>query len=805
MTANRSNWQYLAQEATLILGLSYALWIGGTFSGLIFYRFRLVSLIGLAAVGAVWLLWRWRSGMAGREPLRFPLLALLLAYGLAAAASSDPRRSLIALWQIGLAIWVFWLVSDLLAAGWPTELWVKSLLATGAVVIAVGVLTIGRWYDRWLAIGGFTQPIPPVILRVWTLPGHPNFVAGTLNLLWPLALARLVGRRSRLMRVVLGAWVMGAWFTLFFTSSRGGWLGAVAALIALAVLWITDWGGLAWLRRLGGWLRSRSPFLALLALTVAVVMVGMGIAGWKQLSHPSHGPIMSSRQGYWPIAWQAFLRRPWLGIGPFTFAGEFNRAHSVPPTVIFTHAHSVLFNVLAEAGLIGLLALAGVLVAIIRELMRTWRSAGSGGRVELIGAIAALLSAAVHGLFDTVQMMPTLAMLLAMVAAIGMDGGRTTPGRGWVAPILWAALVAVGGWSLWGYAPAAEGVLAGNLGDWEAAVPLLETAVERDPSLAINQFHAGYARGVLAATDPTQLEPAIAHYRAGIAHDPSYAPHHANLAALLWAAGERDEAIAEMELAQQWAPSAALFPLNLGTYYEAAGDAKTAATAYTRALDLLGGKPAYFWRSTPLRTAVLDDRRAARPPGTDNGWHAFERGDLARARQLFQADLIEFPNSARAYRGLAAVALAEGDQATAKHNLQVALFIGPTYDPREYARAQMDWARLAAAGGDYDQAIKLAAPALDVFRHQSFWGPSRSVGTADYGWYVFYRESFWEEMLPQLVYIKLPDEVGNWMLEVAHWHQRGGEVEAARGLCREILDAIPDNVEAQECLNALDE
>lgn len=86
MASNRLNWQYLTQEATLILGLSYALWVGGTFSGLIFYRFRLVSLIGLAAVGTAWLLWRWRSGAVGQEPLRLPLLALLLAYGLAMAA-----------------------------------------------------------------------------------------------------------------------------------------------------------------------------------------------------------------------------------------------------------------------------------------------------------------------------------------------------------------------------------------------------------------------------------------------------------------------------------------------------------------------------------------------------------------------------------------------------------------------------------------------------------------------------------------------------------------------------------------------
>jgi hypothetical protein len=279
MAADRPNWKYLAQEAALILGLSYALWLGGTFNGLIFFTFRRVSVIALVVMGVIWLFWRWRSRAAGRERLRFALLALLLAYGLATAGSSDPRRSMMVLWQIGLAVWLFWLVCDLLAAGWPAELWAKALLVSGAAVILPAVMTIGRWYGDWLAIGGLAEPIPPVIMRIWTLPGHPNYVAGALNLLWPLALARLVGRRGWLMRLVLGLWVAGAWLVLFFTSSRGGWLGAVAALVVLALLWIADRGGLDWLRAGWRWLRRRR------------LMLGLGVSLWWWLLRPGWRPL----------------------------------------------------------------------------------------------------------------------------------------------------------------------------------------------------------------------------------------------------------------------------------------------------------------------------------------------------------------------------------------------------------------------------------------------------------------------------------------------------------------------------------
>ena len=159
----RPNWKYLVKESALILGLSYALWLGGTYNGLVFRSFRSVSLVGLVVVGALWLIPGRRSGHPAAASLRLPLLALLLAFGLAAALSSDPRRSLISLWMVGLAVWVFWLVSDLLAAGWPAELWVKSLLVAGSVVVVMGVVVIGRWYLSWVAIGGWSEPIPPVI------------------------------------------------------------------------------------------------------------------------------------------------------------------------------------------------------------------------------------------------------------------------------------------------------------------------------------------------------------------------------------------------------------------------------------------------------------------------------------------------------------------------------------------------------------------------------------------------------------------------------------------------------------------
>ncbi len=186
--------------------------------------------------------------------------------------------------------------------------------------------------------------------QVWRTSSHPsrcacgasqaihNFVAAMLNLLWPLALARLLGRRGRLMRVVLALWVVGAWVVLLFTSSRAGWLGAIAAMVTLVWLWVAERGGSTWIG--GFWRAIRSRPIATLTLTLFVSLVlaaAMGVA-WRQLDHYTHLPILESRQRWWVPAWDAFLQRPWLGTGPYTYAASFWSHESVPPAGIFVHA-----------------------------------------------------------------------------------------------------------------------------------------------------------------------------------------------------------------------------------------------------------------------------------------------------------------------------------------------------------------------------------------------------------------------------------------------------------------------------------
>ena len=109
---------------------------------------------------------------------------------------------------------------------------------------------------------------------------------------------------------------------------------------------------------------------------------------------------------------------------------------------------------------------------------------------------------------------------------------------------------------------------------------------------------------------------------------------------------------------------------------------------------------------------------------------------------------------------------------------------------------------LAINGAQLRKAIDLATSVLDTFRHQTFWGFDR-YGTADYGWYIYYRESFLEDVLPQIKTAGVPDEVGAWMVEVAGWAKQEEDLDLAEALCREALEAVPDSLGARECLDGL--
>jgi hypothetical protein len=65
------------------------------------------------------------------------------------------------------------------------------------------------------------------------------------------------------------------------------------------------------------------------------------------------------------------------------------------------------------------------------------------------------------------------------------------------------------------------------------------------------------------------------------------------------------------------------------------------------------------------------------------------------------------------------------------------------------------------------------------------------LGTSEYGWYIFYRESIRPDLLPQLVRIHVTDDLAQKYFELGQWYEEKGDTEKALDTYCELLAAVP--------------
>jgi putative inorganic carbon (HCO3(-)) transporter len=826
---------YLLQETILIIFLGYFLLIGGTLNGLVQFQLNVISTVLVAIIVAVWLGCRlYRRERLPGTGLGLPIIAFLGAQLIATALSSDPRRSLGNTWLIAFYALAFYLLVDLLRHGWPAELLVKSLLVVSGIVIALGLIEIGQWYADWFAVGGWAHPLPPVTLRVRAFLGHGNFAAGFLNLLIPLALTRFIWTRDRIPRLLLVLWLVAALVIVFFSSSRGGWLGTATALAITFSLLALISSPKSSLNSLGRWISSRWWLVIPLGCGLALMVAGMIWLGFRQLQHPSHGSILTARRDFWLTAWRAFQSSPLWGTGPFTYGTQYMKYNSVPPGWPFAHAHNYLFNLAAETGLIGLASAGWLIVAILRALGQSWQRASREHRLLMVGCAGSLAGCAAHNLADTILTMPTIVLTIVAVLAVALvDQSSPSSGKPHlrlsIAWLLLPSLLLIGAAfrANLAYKPFHQGVWAANTEDWASAAPLLDQAAQSDPHLAFYHLQSGYAHGMLAAA-PTErgdlgsvpmfpsgenrlhLEQAIAQYEIGIALEPSYSLNHANLASLYWQAERQTEAIQQMETAIGLAPKASLYHLNLGFYYEELGQGKKATAEYHRALTLQSRlAQASWWQQSLIREQALMEWQEENPPPplptspqayndyVRLGWHQLEQGHFEAAIRAFDQAQSQDPNRVEAYCGLGNVYLEEGDFEAAEYYLRAGLFFAQGGNVWTKLRTWFDWGELAHRQGQLDEAIARYEQALDMIRGTTAYGPG-TLGISEYGWYIFYRESIMPDLLPQLVRIHVTNDLAQKYLELGQWYEEKGDTEKALDTYCELLAAVPDFAPAIE-------
>ncbi len=834
----------LAREAAITIVFAYVLLAGGTLNGLALYQAVNLSLGLLALVGAAWLGWAWwRKRPIAFSPVTVVYGAYLVAYGVAAALSLDPRRSLNALWLTTLYALVWVLVSDLIRKGWSAKSFTRVMAVVATGVIGLALWQTVRYELDWLAISGGEPLLPPVILRPNPLLTHANMVAAFLNLISPVILVGLLTSRSWPRRIVAGLWLLLAWAVILLTSSRGAWLGTAGALPVTVVLWwlSSRREGESPLRKLraalatgrcsvdgdGSGLRSaQGPSQGFSRPRFSVGWLAMGVGGLllvtvvgvvaaRLLQSPTHGSGFGSRQYFWEAAWKVFVAAPVTGLGPDTYATAYMRHISIPPHALYVRAHSQIMHLLAENGLLGVLSGGALLIAMAWTGWRHWLAATVPDRRLLAGVVGALAATAIHSLFDTPPAVPVNALVIAMLTAILTTQPRPVERQRHAAwwrlalTLTLLILLVVGAWSQHAYHPYLNGTALANAGDWEAAAPELETAVARDPGHALYNLASGHAHGVLAARGDTDALPvAVARYRIAIGREPGYGLNHANLATLYWQQGDTAAALAAMERATQAAPGEATFWLNLGLYHEETGDLAGARDAYEQVLTL---RPwwveTYYWRANDFRRSVLETWRAAHPPRQPQDVVGKAQAALASAHydealRLYDQALIANPQWASGYAGRAEVLVELGRYQEATRDARIAAFISGL-EPAAAVHANWVQAQVAYRRGDLDTALILGEQALDAFRQQSIFGPG-TYGTSIYGWAIFYRLGLSDDVLPQLETIRYTDAILEHLQMLGRWYEEIGDVTSARLVYEEAWMAAPDAAWAEQRLQVLE-
>ncbi len=258
------------------------------------------------------------------------------------------------------------------------------------------------------------------VTRVFSYLGNPNLLAAYLIPAVTMSLSACFVWRRPGPRALAVFMFLANTACVIWTYSRGGWLGLVMGLFAMALLLLSWWSVYftpfwrKWamplvLGGLGGFLMVAVIGVPALRLRVLSMFMGRGDSS------------NNFRINVWTSVIEMIKDRPILGIGPGH--GAFNKIYPQYQKPKFTalSAYSIFLETLVETGVIGFMAFAWLLVVTFNQGWRQLQRLRAEGDVQaywLMGAIAALPGELGQGLFDTVFYRPEVNTLWWMCVAL---------------------------------------------------------------------------------------------------------------------------------------------------------------------------------------------------------------------------------------------------------------------------------------------------------------------------------------------------------------------------------------------------
>jgi O-Antigen ligase len=303
----------------------------------------------------------------------------------------------------------------------PLTYWnAMGALCTLGLVLAAGLLADATRSPALRAAAAAAAP--PIGLSLYATFSRGALGAGAAGLAVLVALAPQ-GRTARAALLVAAAAAVPALATVALPAVKAPGGSAAQGAAMLAVLAVTMAGA----AKLAGPVADRGAALpgrllrqSALAL-LAVALVVSGAAAVRAEGRGGVAPtgadakrlvsVQSNRYAYWKVAARTFADHPVAGVGAGGFAVAWLRERDIAETV--RDAHSLYIETAAELGLIGLAALALLVLGALRSAGAALRRAGP----PAAGAAAALAAWALHAALDWDWEMPALTLVAVVLLA----------------------------------------------------------------------------------------------------------------------------------------------------------------------------------------------------------------------------------------------------------------------------------------------------------------------------------------------------------------------------------------------------
>lgn len=240
---------------------------------------------------------------------------------------------------------------------------------------------------------------------------NKHHFAALMEMTFGIALSLLVGRSTAGdKRFLIVTVLVLAGTACVLTGSRGGLVSlfAVTAFVLIAhFLLARKHDDREHDRVTRGTIFSRTFSALFIALGLAVALVGsvlllggdsslirgMGVTGQEDIS--------SGRLHFWSVTWQVFLSHPILGVGLDSLGVAFTRFDTWSGVFRIEQAHNEYLQILAEAGVAGLICVLAFIVLLFnRSIRHIAMMTDLFPRGAAVGSLAGLFGVLLHSCFD---------------------------------------------------------------------------------------------------------------------------------------------------------------------------------------------------------------------------------------------------------------------------------------------------------------------------------------------------------------------------------------------------------------------